>query len=387
MDNAEDILNLISGGESEKIEFKKSTASLREAIDTVCAFANHKGGHLIFGVKDNGTITGQQVSDDTLKNIANAVKLNTDPKLYPGIEKIDMDGKTCVLVSVSESPLKPHLSHGRAFIRVGATNQRIDRDRYEHLLEQRHNGYGFDFQVQPKASIGDIDPDAVYKFLETANSVRNLNENTLLPVEIILQKLELLKDEGITNAALLLFGKEPHKFFHTYYETKCGHFPVAEGYGEISNDKEYAYNIIENFNLSLAFIKDSIRMSATKNGVLRTEEWELPISVLREALVNMIVHRDYRQNIKNTIEIRPSFISFYNPAHLFRPAITIENLKKNHPSRPGNRLIAKIFYMMGVFENWGGGTLQIIADTLKAGKPSPGFFYEDGMFRLELYRK
>ena len=60
----------------------------------------------------------------------------------------------------------------------------------------------------------------------------------------------------------------------------------------------------------------------------------------------MIVHRDYRQSIKSTVEVRPASVSFYNPAHLFGPAITIKNLTKRHPSRPGNKLIAKIFYLI-----------------------------------------
>jgi ATP-dependent DNA helicase RecG len=381
-----DPLTLIRSGESETVEFKKSTASLREAIDTICAFANHKGGYLIFGIDNKGAIIGQQVSDDTIKNIANAVKLNTEPKLYPDIETIEVEGKTCVLVSVEESPLRPHLSYGRSFKRVGSTNQRLDRDQYEYMLQQRFNGYGFDYQIQAGAVLGDIDGNAVYKFLEIANSVRNLNENTLLPVDVILQKLELMNDKGLTNAALLLFGKNPGKFFPHHYEIKCGHFPGDEGYDEISNDKEFGHNLIDNFHLALAFIQDAIHMSAVKEEVVRTERWEFPLNVIREAVVNMIVHRDYRQNIKSTIEVRPSFISFYNPGQLFGPTITIERLKQPHPSRPGNRLIARIFYLMGVFENWGGGTLKIISDTIKAGKPSPEFFYEGGMFRLELYR-
>jgi ATP-dependent DNA helicase RecG len=385
----EDILELIDKGESETVEFKKSTASLREAIDAICAFANHKGGCLFFGIGDNGTVTGQQVSDDTLKNTANAIKLNTEPKLYPQIEKIKIKGKNCILVTVEESPLKPHLSYGRSYVRVGTTNQRLDREQYEYLLQQRYNGYGFDYQIQKHATLDHIDGDAVYKFLETANAVRDLNENTFLPVDAVLQKLELMKDTGITNAALLLFGKEPGKFFAQHYEIKCGSFPENEGYDEISNDKEFNRNIIENFYLSFGFLKESIKKSLVKNssGVHRTENWEFPLTVLREALVNMIVHRDYRQDIKSTVEVRPSFISFYNPGHLFAPTITIERLKTIHPSRPGNRLIAKTFYLMGVFENWGGGTLKIISDTVKAGKPSPEFSYENGMFRLELHRE
>jgi len=57
----------------------------------------------------------------------------------------------------------------------------------------------------------------------------------------------------------------------------------------------------------------------------------------------MIVHRDYRPNVKSTVEIRPGVASFYNPAQLFGPTINIERLSKIHPSRPGNKLIAKFF--------------------------------------------
>lgn len=384
-----DILNLLRKGESETVEFKKSTASLKEGIETLCAFANHKGGYLFFGIEDNGNIIGQQVSDDTLKNISNAVKLNTEPKLYPQIEKIELKDKNCILVTIEESPLKPHLAFGRTFLRVGTTNQRLDREQYEYMLQQRSNGYGFDYQPEKKATLDDIDPDSVYQFLEIANTVRDFNQNILLPVEIILQNLELMKDTRLTRAALLLFGKNPQKFFPNHYEIKCGHFSSDEGYDEISNDKEFNRNLIENFHLSLGFIKDSIKKRAVKvkNSIQRVEEWEFPLEVMREALVNMIVHRDYRQDIKSTLEIRPSLISFYNPGQLFAPTITIERLKQIHPSRPGNRLIAKIFYLMGVFENWGGGTLKIISETIKAGKPAPGFFYQGGMFRLELYRR
>ncbi len=79
--------------------------------------------------------------------------------------------------------------------------------------------------------------------------------------------------------------------------------------------------------------------------------------------------------------------SHTNPAHLFAPAITIDLLKQPHVSRPGNTLIAKIFYLMGVFENWGGGTLKIVADIRNAGKPEPQFDFANGIFRVILSRQ
>ena len=380
------ILELISRGESETVEFKESTASLQEGIKTICAFANRRGGYLLFGVDDHGAVVGQQVSDDTLKNLANAVKLNTDPKLYPGIEKIELHGRTCILVTVEESPLKPHLAHGRAYLRVGAANHRLDREQYEHLLQQRFNGYGFDYRVQAGASLSDIDTDTLYEFLETANVVRNLNANLLLPPEMVLQKLELMTPQGLTNAALLLFGKNPRQFFASHFEVKCGKFVTGAGYDDIANEQEFKQSLVRNFDAALNFILESIHKRSQKDGIRRQEAWEFPVSVIREALVNMLVHRDYRQNVKSTVEIRPAAVSFYNPAQLFGPTITIERLKKLHPSRPGNRLIARVFYLLGLFENWGGGTLKIVSETVQSGKPEPEFTFEDGMFRLVLFR-
>ena len=254
------------------------------------------------------------------------------------------------------------------------------------MLQQRFNGYGFDYQVQAGATLDDIDTESLYEFLETANSIRNLNENLLLPPDVILQKLDLISEKGITRAAILLFGKRPAKFLAGHFEIKCGKFSVDEGYDQIANDKEFERNLIQIFKSAFGFVMESIGKRSAKGGIHRKETWEFPGSVIREAIVNMIVHRDYRQDIKSTLEIRPSAISFYNPALLFGPAITINRLKTIHPSRPGNKLIAKIFYLMGLFENWGGGTTKIISETINSGKPSPEFSFEDGMFRLVLFR-
>ena len=104
-----------ANGESEGIEFKRSTSLLKEAIQTLCAFANHKGGVLYFGVADDGKIIGQTVTDDTLKNVANSIKLNTNPKLYPQVEGLNL--RDSVRVCVEQSPLKPHVAYGSALVR------------------------------------------------------------------------------------------------------------------------------------------------------------------------------------------------------------------------------------------------------------------------------
>ncbi len=377
----------ITTGESEGIEFKRSTALLKEAVQTLCAFANHRGGVLYFGVADDGTVVGQTVSDDTLKNIANTVKLNTDPKLYPQVEKIDIAGKSCVRVCIEQSPLKPHVAYGRPYLRVGATTQQLSQDQYQLMLQQRQNGYGFDFQPCPMATLADIDEMSVQQFMETANAVRDFNQNIYLPIDHVLEKLDVLKEGAISNAAVLLFGKQPARLFSGHYEIKVASFLTDTGYDEMTNAHEYTGNLLTIFASAQDFLLNTLRRTYRKGEQMGTERLEFPKAMLREALVNMIVHRDYRIDVKSTIEVRPSSLLFYNPAQLFTPTITLDALRRHHASRPGNKYLAKIFYMMGLFENWGSGTLKIIDNAKQSSGREPDFDFQNGMFSLRIYRR
>ena len=378
---------LIKQGEGEQVEFKKPTSLTREIIISICAFANKSGGFVLVGVDNQGKIKGQQVSDDTLNNLANAIKLNTDPKLYPQIRKLNVEGKDCIYIYIEESPLKPHFAYGRPYTRVGPTNQPLSPGKYELLLLERQNGYGFDHQLREDADWEEIDEQAVYSFAETANAVRNLNLRLTMSIKELLHSMEFARNDTLTNAALLLFTQKPSRWFLGQYEIKCGVFPDNTSYDVMLDDHEFNNNLISNFNAAISFIYRHIKIGFRKNGLYGEAENEFPDAVIREALVNMIVHRNYRVGIKSYVEIRPDWIQFSNPGHLFRPAITIEKLYRHHVSRPGNRLIAKAFFWLGQFENWGGGTLKIIEELQKAGKKKPVFsFSEEDMFHLKLLR-
>ncbi len=149
----------IQQGESETLEFKRNTGMLKEAVQTLCAMANRGGGMVLFGVEDNGTVSGQQMNDDTLRAIAQAVQLNTEPRLYPHVQKVEIGGAECIAVRIEESPIRPHFAYGRPWIRVGSSTQKMSRDEYETLLQQRLNGYGFDHLPCVAATFSDINTD------------------------------------------------------------------------------------------------------------------------------------------------------------------------------------------------------------------------------------
>ena len=104
--------------ESETIEFKKSLAELGEGLNSMAAILNkHAAGELWFGIKNDGTPVGMDVTETTLRKISQSIAAHIEPKIFPEVSNVLLSGKSCILVSFSGSE-KPYYSHGHAYMRV-----------------------------------------------------------------------------------------------------------------------------------------------------------------------------------------------------------------------------------------------------------------------------
>jgi ATP-dependent DNA helicase RecG len=111
--------------ESETLELKKSTSELKEAAISISAILNkHKQGELYFGIKNDGTVCGQDVTEKTLREISNFISDNIEPKIYPEIFRMKLNGKCCIKVHFKGNDI-PYLAFGRAYIRVGDENRQL----------------------------------------------------------------------------------------------------------------------------------------------------------------------------------------------------------------------------------------------------------------------
>ena len=123
MMSLEQIREWATGGESETVELKRSTAELRAAAKSLCAMLNHRGGRVLFGVDKERRIVGQHVSDRTIEELAQELG-EIDPPVYPSVERVAVgNGREVVAVTVAAGPNKPYSYRGRASRRVGNTNQ------------------------------------------------------------------------------------------------------------------------------------------------------------------------------------------------------------------------------------------------------------------------
>jgi len=208
------IEELISTGESETLEFKKSFSEWKEIVETISAFSNTKGGLILVGIVDKGEVVGIEVGKSSIEGLSNKILTNTEPRIYPEITVETIRNKKVLAIGVEKFPYDVVLAFGKPFKRVGKSTVKMSKDEYKRKIFEIHKKeIYFDGQLVSEASIGDIDEDRLRTFIRMAREKRNLNIEETEDVVNILRKLKLLKGESLTNAGILLFGKNPQKYF------------------------------------------------------------------------------------------------------------------------------------------------------------------------------
>ncbi len=378
--NVLEIKRLIQTGESETVELKTSLSDWKAIIESISAFANTNGGIVLIGVRDSSEIRGIKVGKDSIESLTNKIIQNTDPKIYASIEVAEVDGRDIIVLTVKDTQNKPYLAFGKAFKRFGKSTHQMSRDEYERMILEKHKEeLRFDNRICERAGLEDIDKEKVKWFLRKAKAERNFDVEPETPVKEALDRLELVKNEKLTNAAILLFGKKPQKFF-LQAETRCARFKGTKPVKPFLDMKVFEGSIIEQVDKTLNFVLEHIPMKVYLVGKAEREErYEYPPDAIREAIVNAICHRDYETSSNVQIRVFDDKIEVWGCGHLPDP-LTPEDLKKKHKSILRNPLIGECFFLIKFIEKWGTGTNDMIDMCLDFGLPEPVFEHIAGDF-------
>jgi len=363
-----------AAGESEMLEFKRSTGERREAARTLCAMLNHRGGQVLFGVETDGRVVGQQVSDRTLEEVAQELR-EIDPPTFPTIDRVPLsNGREVLVVSVSASQNRPYSYRGQAYRRVGNTSQPLSRDEYNRmLLERVHGEQRWENQPATGWSVADLDTAEVLRTIEEAIRRGRVEDPGTREPEEILRGFGLMKDNALLRAALVLFGRA---------ERLAAEFPqcllrVARFAGtdktEFRDNRQFRGNAFELLLAAERFLREHVPVAGrvVPGRLERLDEPLYPPLAVREALANAFCHRDYAIGggsvgvaiYDDRLEVTSSGTLHFGltPEALFGP----------HESLPWNPLIAGVFYRRGIIEAWGRGTLKMAELALSAGLPRP----------------
>ena len=236
----------------------------------------------------------------------------------------------------------------------------------------------WDARAARKASIDDLDAEAITRFVRRARKARNFPLPAEAEIEEILTHLNLLDDGKPTNAAILLFGKHPQRCTQPS-EVKCAHFHGTEVAKPIPSYQVYKGTAFELVDQAIDFVMSKINVSVGTRelGPQAPVEYEFPRDVVAEAIVNAIAHRDYNSNGSVQVMLFSDRLEIWNPGTL-PPALTLAKLRQPHGSIPGNPLLAEPLYLTKYIERMGTGIRDMIRKCVAAGLPEPEFFLTDG---------
>jgi ATP-dependent DNA helicase RecG len=377
-----DLETLVDKGESESLEFKRSTGQRTEAAKTVCAMLNGLGGIVVFGVEDNGEIVGQEVSAHTLEDIARELR-RIEPPVFPEMKTVTLDNGRKVITVLADGGRGPYLFDGRAYLRHGTTTSVMPQDEYERrLLERLHATRRWENEpVAEGVTTADLDQEEIQLTVENAVRTGRLEPLRSRDMEVVLRGLGLIVDDRLLNAAVVLYGKSAKlEAIYPQCAIRLARFRGKDRLADFADNRQYWGHAFDLLRRAESFLRDHVPIAGRviPGRLVREDLPAYPPRATREALANALCHRDYAiPGGAVAVAMYDDHLEITNPGTLHF-GITPEQLTRPHESKPWNPIIAGVFYRAGVIERWGSGTLNILDWCRENGNPAPAWSHEAG---------
>lgn len=369
---SDELRALVKGGESQQVEFKRSTGQRTEAARTVCAMLNTRGGFVLFGVTNAGEICGQEVTAGTLAGIVHEIsRIDPRPLISPDVVPVD-DRHSVILLRVPEANRGAvYTFDARPYVRVGPTTMVMEQAEYrQRLLDTMDPSSRWETPPADGIDVEHLDTAEIVTTVEAGITNGRIGDPGTREPRALLRGLGLL-DEGDRplNAAVALFGRSDRLLpFYPQCSVRLAAFNGVEK-AEFKDNRQVAGNIFEVLRAADRFIRMHVPVAGrvVPNLFQRIDDPLYPPVALREALANAVCHREYAAfGGAIAVAVFDDRLEISNPGRL--PAgFTIADLAQPHVSVSVNPLIASVLYRRGIIEQWGSGTLKILELTERAG--------------------
>lgn len=361
--------------EQQNIEYKQSWHD--DYLKWVCGFANAIGGVISIGKDDNGNVVHLPDYKTLMETIPNKIRdlmgIICDVQLHTENEKN--------FISIKVNPYTVPVSlRGRYYYRSGSSKMELTGVELNEFLLKKA-GKTWDDVVEEVATIVDIDENSLAKFIADSKEKGRMPDTKGLSTFQILDKLRLTDGTRLKRGALILFGKDPNRFYPNI-QVKIGRF--GSDASDLKFQEVLEGNLVQlvqevQVQLNYKFLTRPIAFE----GFQRTEKDQYPIQALREMLLNALVHRTY-MGAAIQMRVFDNKLSIWNEGGL-PYGLSLEDLKLEHNSRPRNPIIANACFFAGYIDTWGRGTLKIINSCKEAGLPEPEIIEKDGGVSVTLF--
>ena len=365
--------------ESQITEYKETWRD--EYLKWICGFANAQGGMLYIGIDDNGKVCGLADSKKLMEDIPN--KIASSMGIVCDVNLASKDGLEYIVIKVEPSKV-PISYHGIFHYRSGTTKQELQGPALQNFILKKM-GLSWDDAECMGASLDDIDRESVEYFLHRAVRFGRMPPESLSDsTEKILTNLNLYDtNHKLKNAAILLFGKNPSRFF-SLCDFRIGRFGRSPA--DLIFQDSIEGDLIRMSDRVIGVLRSKYLIAPIHyEGLIRAEPLEIPEEALREVILNAIIHKDYTgPHIQ--MKVWNDRVEVWNKGRLPEDW-TVETLLKDHDSEPRNRTIANVFYRAGFIENWGRGIDKIREGLKSAGLKDAVFEdFSNGM-KVTIFRK
>lgn len=363
--------------ESQNIEWKRSWHD--DYLKWICGFANAVGGTIYIGKDDDGVLTHLENHKALMESLPNKIRENLG--IICDVNLHDDAGKKYIEIRVNPYSVPVSL-RGRYYYRSGSSKMEMTGNTLNEFLLKKA-GKTWDDIIEEGAGLDDIDDASISAFVKDAlKSGRMPNDIGELSTVELLEKIRLLDHGKLKRAAVILFGKDPNRFYPNI-KVKIGRFGV--------NDADLRFQEVEEGNIMqlLKTVPNQLNYKFfTKpidfEGLLRIEKDEYPVAAIREMLLNALVHRSYMGSMIQ-MRVYDNKLTIWNEG-LLPEGMELESLKRHHISRPRNPLIADVCFKAGYIDSWGRGTLKIYEACKEMGLPEPEIISMDGGILVTVYK-
>ena len=383
--------NKLFSGESINIEYKVEMPKKSEKyMKTVVAFANGRGGRIVFGVDDK-TLNIVGMNPDTIFQTMDAISDSCEPKIYPDVTLQSIDDKTIIVVEIHPGPMRPYYIKNKGlvdgtYVRVAGTSRHAEGYMLKELILEGQNRY-FDNEPCEYLEINEDDIkdlcDKMKKIAientwndEEKAAIRDVTKNILITWGI------LKEDNGKiipTNAYALLTGK-----MQIQPTIQCAVFK-GKTRAYFVDRREFSGPIQDQVQLAFQYVLEKINMGMQIKGIYRQDVYELPINSVRELIANAVAHRNYLEPGNIQVAIFDDRLEVTSPGMLLN-TVSIKKMIEGY-SRLRNPAIANAFAYMKIIEKWGTGIPRILRECKEYGLKKPELIDFDGDFRVNMYRR
>jgi len=362
--------------ENQNIEYKSSWHD--DYLDWICGFANAQGGKIYFGKNNDGKVVGLKNSHELSEKIPN--KIRNSMGITAEVNLLDEDGKTYIEIVVQPYSV-PISIRGRYFYRSGSVKHELTGAALNEFLLKKV-GQTWDNMPEERATIADIDENTIKKYLRKAETGGRLPDTDGLTTEELLEKLRLSENGILKRAAIVLFGKDPGKFYPNTF-VKIGKFEDDDFTIRFQEVEEG--NVIEVLEKVLRTLDYKFLIkNISFEGMNRIETLEYPVPALREMLFNALIHRNY-MGAPTQLRVYDNKLQLWNHGTL-PVGITLDKLSKSHSSFPRNPILAEACFKGSYIDSWGSGIMKIVNSCKVAGLPAPTLEEDMGGFMVKLFK-